>query len=341
MDQSDTEWMVLYKEDERYQYGRLRPPDRQKLAESMKLQYQCQHSVITTSGMHAIASLLHCLVQQNLSGSIVYGNELFCDTSKLIRNLPKIYRAKYDSFQIDVTDNDAIFKLFNNLHYSDKLVIMFIESCSNPNGFIFDWSIIPRLRSMVKKLVIVVDNTWLSSVCFNPLTHGADYVVTSLTKYYSGGNAIGGAIMTNRSVDDITNWIWSLNGIHISPVNAQIIAKHIMSLKQRIANCSNLVTKVLDAIKDHPAIAKLSHPNIESHPSHKHLHYLKYLPGVFTITVNTPIKKKLLKFLAKTILSCMQHHLEVHEHELTHIQKRLEHKPCSALVLDIKMKQII
>ena len=36
------------------------------------------------------------------------------------------------------------------------------------------------------------DNTWLSGALFNPLEHGADLVVESLTKYVSAGRCIGG-----------------------------------------------------------------------------------------------------------------------------------------------------
>ena len=58
--------------------------------------------------------------------------------------------------------------------------IIFIESASNPNGDIFDYSIIPKLRKICKTLTIIVDNTWLTHVIYNPLNNNADIVVAML-----------------------------------------------------------------------------------------------------------------------------------------------------------------
>jgi cystathionine beta-lyase/cystathionine gamma-synthase len=42
---------------------------------------------------------------------------------------------------------------------------------------------------------VIVDNTWLTGVIFNPLKHHADVSLASLTKYYGAGTAIAGAIV--------------------------------------------------------------------------------------------------------------------------------------------------
>lgn len=39
------------------------------------------------------------------------------------------------------------------------------------------------------------DNTWLTGCLFNPLAHGADLVVESMTKYVSAGRCIGGHVL--------------------------------------------------------------------------------------------------------------------------------------------------
>ena len=45
----------------------------------------------------------------------------------------------------------------------------------------------------------MVDNTWLTSSVFNPFDFDIDIVVTSLSKYYSAGSCIGGAIIYKKS----------------------------------------------------------------------------------------------------------------------------------------------
>ena len=87
-----------------------------------------------------------------------------------------------------------------------------------------DFSICTDLRKLCKTIYIIVDNTWLIHPVFNPLMVGVDFVVISLTKYYSGGTAICGAILGNdlnimHHVEDYQRF----NGIHVSPVNARCV----------------------------------------------------------------------------------------------------------------------
>lgn len=42
---------------------------------------------------------------------------------------------------------------------------------------------------------MIVDNTWLTSTIFNPFDFKhVDIVVSSMSKYYSAGSCIGGAV---------------------------------------------------------------------------------------------------------------------------------------------------
>jgi hypothetical protein len=66
------------------------------------------------------------------------------------------------------------------------------------------------------------DNTWLSGALFNPLEHGADLVVESLTKYVSAGRCIGGGIRRSIGAGKMMkndekcqfgyDWLWVVYG---------------------------------------------------------------------------------------------------------------------------------
>jgi cystathionine beta-lyase/cystathionine gamma-synthase len=80
-------------------------------------------------------------------------------------------------------------------------------------------------------LYVVVDNTWLTEVVFNPFALDVDFVVMSLTKYYSGGNAIAGAVVSNNE-NVIDKIIESniCNGFHISPYTCKVINANIKNM---------------------------------------------------------------------------------------------------------------
>ncbi|EGC38515.1 hypothetical protein DICPUDRAFT_148802 [Dictyostelium purpureum] len=66
--------------------------------------------------------------------------------------------------EINVCNPASILQHFQGLKNDNpnRTNIMFSESASNPNGNIFPFDILPKLKQLSKKLIVVVDNTWLT-----------------------------------------------------------------------------------------------------------------------------------------------------------------------------------
>jgi O-acetylhomoserine (thiol)-lyase len=76
-----------------------------------------------------------------------------------------------------------------------KTKAIFTESIANPGGVICD---IEAMSAIAKKanIPLIVDNTLATPYLWNPIKHGADIVIHSLTKFLGGhGNSIGGVIV--------------------------------------------------------------------------------------------------------------------------------------------------
>jgi O-acetylhomoserine (thiol)-lyase len=83
---------------------------------------------------------------------------------------------------------------------------IFIESLANPGGTFVD---IAAISQIAKKhsLPLIVDNTMATPYLIQPIDHGADIVVHSLTKFMGGhGNSMGGVIVDGGTFD------WSKSG---------------------------------------------------------------------------------------------------------------------------------
>ena len=79
--------------------------------------------------------------------------------------------------------------------------VLFVESCSNPNGHLFNFDQLAALKKKVPRLTVCVDNTWLTSALLNPFQWPeVDYVVCSLTKYYGAGRS---GIAGTRPTDEL------------------------------------------------------------------------------------------------------------------------------------------
>ena len=96
----------------------------------------------------------------------------------------------------DSSDPADIAKLID-----DKTKAIYCESIGNPAGNICD---LKSISSVAKSAGIpfIVDNTVASPVLINPIEHGADIVVHSMTKYIAGhGTTLGGVIVDGGTFD--------------------------------------------------------------------------------------------------------------------------------------------
>jgi O-acetylhomoserine (thiol)-lyase len=87
-----------------------------------------------------------------------------------------------------------------------KTKAIFVESLANPGGRITD---LDPIAAIAKKagLPLIVDNTMATPYLFQPIKHGANIVIHSLTKFMGGhGNSMGGAIV------DAGNFDWAASG---------------------------------------------------------------------------------------------------------------------------------
>ncbi len=78
---------------------------------------------------------------------------------------------------------------------------VFVESLGNPKLDVLDIEAISEI-SKANKIPLLVDNTVATPALLNPIKHGANIVIHSLTKYINGnGTALGGAIIDAGTFD--------------------------------------------------------------------------------------------------------------------------------------------
>lgn len=276
-------------------YNRTFSNSLQTLQNLLTNNYSSKTTHVTSSGLSAISTLFNALFLKHKTDpiNIVYSSELYYDTPDIMVAYRQFYSPNSTTTKFDPTNNEQIINLFNN-DYKNQTNVLFVEACSNPNGYIFDFSIIPKLRELSKLLYVIVDNTWLTEIIFNGTTN-IDFMIVSLTKYYSAGNAIGGAIMSFNDVlsSYITFWI-EIMGQHVSPINCDIIYNNIIcedNMERRIVKSSNLTLEIINELIlfKHPKMINIIHPSRHDHPSYDlAIKYFNNLyPSVFMIIIDS------------------------------------------------------
>lgn len=268
------------------------------------------YSSLFPSGMCAITTAFHIsMMKFNWSPTnIVISHETYCDTPRVVAYINDNY-TNVNTCSIHVYDNEDVMNTFHHKIDKSKPTILFVETCTNPNGYIFDFSLLKQIVSIVgrDKLSIIVDNTWITSAIFQPLKYYSciDMVVMSLTKYYGAGRSgIMGAIVSREEKVNKKVFEYGRNcGLHVSPLYCKEMAKNIVSLRERIETSSELTKNVAEYLELRKI--KVNYPMLSSHRSHRlaQLLFKNIGPSVFTFEV--PLKKEdALKWMRSSKFDC-------------------------------------
>lgn len=151
-------------------------------------------AVVTASGTAAISTALLTLLKAG--DHIVASNSLYGGTYNLLNvTLP---RLGITTTFVDPSNPEN----FKNATQENTRVF-FAESLGNPKLDVLDLKEISKV-SQAYKVPFIVDNTVATPYLLNPIVHGANIVIHSLTKYIGGnGTSLGGAII------DAGNFDWS------------------------------------------------------------------------------------------------------------------------------------
>jgi O-acetylhomoserine (thiol)-lyase len=167
-------------------YTRLNNPTNQILQERLAAVEGGIGAVVFASGTAAISTGLLTLLKAG--DHIVASSSLYGGTYNLLKvTLPRlgitttfVDADNPDNFAAAVQDNTRAF---------------FVESLGNPKLDVLDLEAISA-HAKAAGVPFIVDNTVASPALLNPIKHGANIVIHSLTKYIGGqGTSLGGAII--------------------------------------------------------------------------------------------------------------------------------------------------
>lgn len=254
-------------------YGRDGHNAQFAVEEILENKYGVSNVHLTPSGLAACAAVFNSFSTLYPEGIIYYGNEIYTETAQLIRHL----KCK----KLSCGDLDEILELLDKYLEPEKegeqAILIFFESCSNPSGKIPKFEFISKIREKINgneseiAVFVVIDNTWLSSAVFNPFDldlpendNVVDIVVTSLTKYYSGGTVICGAIITNNSslFIDASNWL-IINGSHVSPFTCKLLLDNLPSMEDRLQKSSVRTYEIISHLYSANPKITIYHPFVQ------------------------------------------------------------------------------
>ncbi|MDF3935579.1 trans-sulfuration enzyme family protein [Pseudomonas citronellolis] len=242
-----------------YMYTRIGNPNHSAVEELLRDLEGGEDALFSASGMAAIAAAL--LGTLNAGDHLVASRELYGTTQSLLEK--ELARFGIQASLVDVGDLDAV-----RAAIGPNTRLIYTETASNPLVRVSD---VPALAAIAREhgLKLLVDNTFLSPVLYQPLRDGADLVVHSTTKYLNGhSDATGGALVGDAQ------WVararrFQINaGGSASPFESWLTFRGAKTLALRMGAHSRNALALAEALERHPQVSRVYYPGLPSHPDH-------------------------------------------------------------------------
>lgn len=243
-----------------YEYTRSHNPTRSRLEECLASLENANHCLVTASGLAASSLIMHMLPK---GSKVLCGDDVYGGTYRLFSKVfPEIHNYKF----VETTDLKKLEKEIE----AEKPALVWLETPTNPLLKISD---IKAIAAMAKKVgaLTVVDNTFMSPFFQNPLNHGADIVIHSMTKFINGhSDVVGGAMMMNsKDLRDKLFYLQNAIGPSQSPFDSWLVLRGIKTLAIRMKAHEANAMKVASFLEKHAKVERVVYPGLKSHPQYE------------------------------------------------------------------------
>ncbi len=218
------------------------------------------NSFVTSSGAAAINTALIAFLKQG-------------DHMLLVDNVYSPTRGFADKFLkklgIETTYYDPLIGEDIKKLIKKNTKVIFMESTGSLS---FEVQDVAAICKVAKKhnITTIIDNSWASGIYFKPLEHGADIVVTALTKYINGhSDVMMGAITVQEKHFRVIYEAFRYMAVTAAPFSSYLVQRGLRTTKLRMDHCSKVAIELATWLEGRPEVSKVLYPALESSEGYK------------------------------------------------------------------------
>lgn len=239
-----------------YEYSRSANPNRDNFEEAIANLEHAKYALAFSSGSATTATVLQSLAQGShvISVSDVYGG-----THRYFTRVATAHGVR-------VTFTPSIDRdVSTEIRPETKLI--WIESPSNPTLSLVDIRNVATIAHQ-HGILVVVDNTFLSPYVQNPLDHGADIVVHSVTKYINGHSDVvmGVAAFNSPELKERLTFLQNAIGAVPSAFDCWLAHRGLKTLHLRAREASKNAAVIAKALEKSAHVIAVNYPGLDSSP---------------------------------------------------------------------------
>ncbi|CAK7243157.1 MAG: cystathionine gamma-lyase cys3 [Sporothrix thermara] len=268
-----------------YEYSRSSNPNRTNFEHAVAALENARHALAFGSGSAATATILQALAASTAVGPpldnsnsidgavdalaagavgtpshVISVSDVYGGTHRYFTQVAKAHGVRVTftpAIEVDIAD-----------HITPATRLVWIETPSNPTLRLVDIAAVAR-TAHAHGVLVVVDNTFMSPYLQNPLDHGADIVVHSVTKYINGhSDVVMGVAACNR--DDLHKrlaFLQNAGGAVPSAFDSWLAHRGLKTLHLRARAASHNAHALATALAARSdLVAAVNYPGLDSHP---------------------------------------------------------------------------
>jgi len=236
-------------------YSRFNGPNQEILEDRLSIWEDAEDALAFSSGMSAIATLFLAMVRPG--DTIVHSGPLYAATETLIARILGRFGVHWLDFPAGATREEIDAVLLKAA--AGRVALIYLESPANPTNALVDIEAVAASRDAIftgaDKPPIAIDNTFLGPLWLQPLEHGADIVVYSLTKYAGGhSDLVAGGVLGSRAHIDTIRLMRNTIGTICDPNTAWMLLRSLETLELRMTRAGENAVKVCEFLRHHPKV---------------------------------------------------------------------------------------
>jgi cystathionine gamma-synthase len=243
-----------------YEYSRSANPTRTALEECLAALEGGVRGLAFASGLAAEDALLRTLCAPG--DHIILPGDAYGGTFRLVARVFDRWQVSYTA--VPLSDLDAV-----RAAVTPVTRLIWCETPTNPLLGIADIHALAAIAHEAQAR-LVVDNTFASPYLQQPIAHGADVVVHSMTKYLGGhSDVVGGALVAaDAELGDQLAFHQNAMGAICGPFDAWLVLRGIKTLGVRMDRHNTNAAQVVEFLLSHPRVEEVFYPGRPEHPGH-------------------------------------------------------------------------
>ena len=275
-----------------YEYSRAANPTRTALEQALASIENGVRGLAFASGLAATDSVMKLLKPGD---EVIAMDDLYGGTYRMFTRIYQEFGIKFHF--IDMTNLEKLQSLIN-----ENTKLIWVETPTNPLMKLADIAEIAKITNK-HKLLFAVDNTFATPYLQKPLDLGADIVMHSATKYLGGHSDViaGALIVKDEALGEKLHFAQFATGGTLGPMDSYLVLRGIKTLHLRVQRHCENGAKVAEYLVNHPKVAAVYYPGLESHPNHEiaKKQMIGGFGGMVSFTFKSGAKADAIKMLEK------------------------------------------